>query len=762
MCRQAFYDDCAHLVGATDLTCNVARSPLGWFTAIGVLKSDRVSPPLACLLAMIWLGFFAQLLAPAVGWAHTEHKVGLRLALRFVSPSAIAMLERHLGQNGEAFLDTLDRAAVWADSEEVLTAFPESAKLHYINIPSHSCQRPIDLSVSCPENACIVGAIEETLLRLVDLEQSADWAEALKFLIHFLLDIHQPLHVGFEEDRGGNWIHLESPKMTLHQVWDFELFSRFRGAESVADVVTRLHIQAAKANKTLMDANQAVQSVDFTDQQSVQAFALGLASDTASRVTCTYAYREVSGEVIGLTTTALSPTYMQVRQAVAANQLIRASVKLAFLLDRIAVIHKEFRTAARAEANLLRPAALGTRPHSPLASPNRFAVLDMEFEPDEYLYEEGETSDEDGESLGVFSFEELLEPPPPVFEEELLADLIPAEDIQASGVQVSESLSQMEKRRLRRRKLQQRRKLYKVVFEGVHVHKFVLLRKFGQLYVTLRELATKEYLPRSVLPMKVTFGRNALENREISVNFDSEAFHFVRPSTALIAVMFSHFKGEDAPNGEFSSVLESQFDDSHIPNGAGRYTKGVPFTLAETLLWDVKTEAERDHLFFDVGLPKLAAVGAGKVLYLTDSTKPPGNYAANKFDVKILREDAPELIMSIIIDRTLYDENLTVRINKYLYSVVTGQIILPAMASKKNTLQQEMEEIEGLITGRINDVHKLRFVQEMRIGSREDKPWIQGIVWITQNERRLQFELAQKKSFNLHGYLAMLKATGGL
>ena len=78
----------------------------------------------------------------------------------------------------------------------------------------------------CPRGQCIIAAIEQERRVLADGTTSPEnRAEALRFLIHFMGDLHQPLHVADNDDRGGNnraVTFLGNPT-DLHKVWDGEL-----------------------------------------------------------------------------------------------------------------------------------------------------------------------------------------------------------------------------------------------------------------------------------------------------------------------------------------------------------------------------------------------------------------------------------------------------------------------------------------------------------------------------------------------------------
>jgi hypothetical protein len=142
----------------------------------------------------------------AYGWGSVGHRIILRLAqneLTGLTPDWIQYLVPW-DWNGN-----LSAMAVWAD--EILypntnsTDFDNwqwSRPLHYINIPDWSCNYLIERD--CINDFCIDGAIRNYTKRLENEFDDIQHQEALYFLIHFVGDIHQPLHTGFKSDFGGN------------------------------------------------------------------------------------------------------------------------------------------------------------------------------------------------------------------------------------------------------------------------------------------------------------------------------------------------------------------------------------------------------------------------------------------------------------------------------------------------------------------------------------------------------------------------------
>ncbi|MEP6474172.1 MAG: S1/P1 nuclease, partial [Gemmatimonadota bacterium] len=122
---------------------------------------------------------------------------------------------------GESMAD----ASVWAD--EIRGRRRETSSLHFVNIPLAATQ--YDSTTQCPGGACIIAAIQSDRRILADSASTDNQrAEALRFLIHFVGDLHQPLHVADHGDRGGNdrEVQFFGTPDNLHKVWDGELIER--------------------------------------------------------------------------------------------------------------------------------------------------------------------------------------------------------------------------------------------------------------------------------------------------------------------------------------------------------------------------------------------------------------------------------------------------------------------------------------------------------------------------------------------------------
>src|SRR6476661_2947942 len=167
------------------------------------------------------LAFILLLLMPSVlhAWAREGHEIVAIIAEHRLQPDIREVVTALLG--GTTFVE----ASMWADQVRA----KETAAWHYVNIPIDN--DTYDADRHCQKEQCVIGQIER--FRRVLGNKDADFSKrqkALKYLIHFLGDLHQPLHAGDNHDRGGNDVQVEflgqainpyNHKLwNLHAVWD--------------------------------------------------------------------------------------------------------------------------------------------------------------------------------------------------------------------------------------------------------------------------------------------------------------------------------------------------------------------------------------------------------------------------------------------------------------------------------------------------------------------------------------------------------------
>ena len=149
-------------------------------------------------------------------WWDLGHRIVARLAESRLTPHTREAVRDIL--DGQSLAD----ASVWADN--IRQYRHDADRLHYVNIPLADTRYVPGRH--CPGGQCIIAAIEQERHLLADpAASSEERAEALRFLIHFMGDLHQPLHTADNGDRGGNQRALIflGHATDLHKVWDGEM-----------------------------------------------------------------------------------------------------------------------------------------------------------------------------------------------------------------------------------------------------------------------------------------------------------------------------------------------------------------------------------------------------------------------------------------------------------------------------------------------------------------------------------------------------------
>ena len=167
----------------------------------------------------------AVLLCPvaAWGWGDQGHKIVAVIAADNLTPTAQIHVASILGAqpNKSATATAMEAAAILPDRPEFREEYPLTKPWHFIDICLKD--RRIDVPGECHEGNCVTAKIDEYSKRLKDANYDR-WGAAgdLAFLIHFVGDIHQPLHAANNGDLGGNCVivDLRSLETNLHAVWD--------------------------------------------------------------------------------------------------------------------------------------------------------------------------------------------------------------------------------------------------------------------------------------------------------------------------------------------------------------------------------------------------------------------------------------------------------------------------------------------------------------------------------------------------------------
>lgn len=174
----------------------------------------RAAVALVCLLTMLLFP------VAALAWGGEGHQTVAWIAQAQLSPAARTRVAQLLQLEPGS---TLASIASWADEHRDSS----NSRWHYINFPRGDCHYQPERD--CPDGQCVVAAIAAQQAILHSTAPASEKLIALKFLVHLVADIHQPLHAGFGDDRGGNQYQLQydGEDSNLHALWDHQLVAQF-------------------------------------------------------------------------------------------------------------------------------------------------------------------------------------------------------------------------------------------------------------------------------------------------------------------------------------------------------------------------------------------------------------------------------------------------------------------------------------------------------------------------------------------------------
>jgi len=167
-------------------------------------------------------------------WGQEGHQIVGDLAQAFLTQSAASSVGLFLGSY------TLKDIAPWPDNYDHDASGKWSGPMHYVNVPRSA----VVFKMSYCTDLCVAKAIVNYTARFTNDATNpfaCDFSKgtepcALEFLDHFTGDIHQPLHISYDDDRGGNDVIVDffGKQTNLHSVWDTYMIQRWTSDEPTA------------------------------------------------------------------------------------------------------------------------------------------------------------------------------------------------------------------------------------------------------------------------------------------------------------------------------------------------------------------------------------------------------------------------------------------------------------------------------------------------------------------------------------------------
>jgi hypothetical protein len=246
--------------------------------------------------------------ASAFAWGRDGHEIVAAIAQSMLTPKASTQADALLAAaGGESFVTASD----WAD--RIRGQHRETARWHFVDIEVGA--GPYDPVRDCKRGACVVEKITEFTGRLADTRFDPETrGEALKWVIHLVGDIHQPLHTGDRHDRGGNAQHvvLHGRDLNLHEIWDTDLLESMMAKQHAV-------AYAAALARSITPAERA-------------AWSKGAPADWANEAHA-IAERVAYGLLAPGAMATITVEYEHAADAAIELQLKRAGVRLAWILN---------------------------------------------------------------------------------------------------------------------------------------------------------------------------------------------------------------------------------------------------------------------------------------------------------------------------------------------------------------------------------------------------------------------------------------------
>lgn len=245
------------------------------------------------------IGLALVLPGAARSWGPTGHRVVGAIAEIHLSEEARAAVRDLLGS------ESLARASTWADEIRSDPSWSRAAPWHYINIGD---DETLETTERNPRGD-VLEAMERFEGVLRDPEASRqDRVEAIRFLVHFVGDVHQPLHVGRASDAGGNRVLVLwfGEATDLHSLWD-------------SDLIRSMELSYTELARFL----------DHPTPEQVAAW-----QDSGYRDWIAESF-ELRDEVYDLGDRRLGYGYLRAKKPIVERRLLQAGVRLAGLLNAI-------------------------------------------------------------------------------------------------------------------------------------------------------------------------------------------------------------------------------------------------------------------------------------------------------------------------------------------------------------------------------------------------------------------------------------------
>lgn len=229
-------------------------------------------------------------------WGKRGHEIVAQIAKHYLDKSVIKKVQSYLGTM------SFEEAAVWMDQIKSNHSYDYMKPWHYINIDCDATY----VKTSEPN---IINALEDAIANLdINSYRSKEAINFnLKLIFHLIGDLHQPLHAGYSDDRGGNYAQVKflKKKTNLHFVWD-ESIIQYSNI-TAADCIKQGNLMSVKEIKYIQQINP-----------------VAWLNDSRSCLTQVYAFKNGN----------ITESYIKTNTLIVKKQLLKAGLRLAAVLNK--------------------------------------------------------------------------------------------------------------------------------------------------------------------------------------------------------------------------------------------------------------------------------------------------------------------------------------------------------------------------------------------------------------------------------------------
>jgi hypothetical protein len=260
----------------------------------------------------------------ALSWGEDGHRVVCQIAFDELTPAARTEVNRLLELDAD--FDSFAESCLFADSPERIRFLD-----HFMNMPRSA--RAVTTADCAMAESCVIPAIQSDALVLRDSAAGdAEKLRALKLLGHWVGDVHQPMHVAFQDDRGGNSnnVDVDIPGANLHGVWDYLIFSKSLGND--------FHQIAAELRESISDEQRGDWRRDSPIEWANESFQITISASVNYCVqkqgSCWYSSDNMmldKGE--SWRDFTITDEYLEMHAEIVSLRLQQAGVRLAELLN---------------------------------------------------------------------------------------------------------------------------------------------------------------------------------------------------------------------------------------------------------------------------------------------------------------------------------------------------------------------------------------------------------------------------------------------